>query len=417
MSESVEGNEKGVNNIIEVLEHEIHLQQLQVNGLLAITQAINSNISSQDLFRMYRNFLSFDMAISKMVLYISRNDRWLAATHVGVPEEALQINISDELAYFKRLRPISEPNHPLLKEFDFVIPVLHKNYPIAYTLIGGLENDDDTYNKIQFITTITNIIAVAIENKRLFKRQLQQERLNKEMELAGQMQQMLIPTQLPQNKYYELASIYQPQMGVGGDYFDFIELEDDKFAFCIADISGKGVAAALLMANFQANLHTLVKKQIPLQEFIQELNNTVIRVTNGDKFITFFIAVFDKKNRRLQYISAGHMPSILIMQGEVFLLDKGCTILGTFDVLPEVEVGEIHIPHEAIIVAYTDGVTDLQNEQGEFFNEDLLMSFAKSQFECSAQVFNTRLQYELENFKGDSDYSDDITLLTCKIYD
>jgi len=116
-----------------------------------------------------------------------------------------------------------------------VIPVKHKEQDIAFLFIGGLEEDDEMYNKVQFITTITNIIAVAIENKRLFKRQLEQSRMKREMELASEMQLQLVPSKLPSDECYELASIYKPQLGVGGDYFDYIELNEREFAFCVAD--------------------------------------------------------------------------------------------------------------------------------------------------------------------------------------
>ena len=308
-------------------------------------------------------------------------------------------------------------NMILLKVFDVVIPVRHKEQPIAYVFIGGFDDDEDMYSKVQFITTITNIIAVAIENKRLFKRQLEQERLKKEVELASEIQQMLIPKQLPKNENYELSSIYKPHFGVGGDYFDFLELEDEKFIFCVADVSGKGVAAALVMANFQAVFHTILAQRTNLTTFIKELNKAVNLITNGERFITLFVAEYDLNKRKLRYVNAGHNPPFFVSGGNIEMMKKGCTILGPFEELPFIEEGEIEVSgDQATIVAFTDGLTDLQDENGTYFDEQVLKNFIAQNCEERAMMFNQNLLDTLDKFRGKQAYPDDITVLTCKIY-
>ncbi len=402
---------------LESMERAMHLKQLQINRLLTITQAINNNVKADGLYEMYNSFLSWEMGVKKMALYVIKNDKWLCISSIGIELSLLETDISDLLPKYQRLGNVEEDDdHPLIKQFDIVIPVLHKDKAIAYTFIGGFDEDDDVYNKIQFITTITNIIAVAIENKRLFKRQLEQERLRREMELAKDMQHMLIPSTFPVSNVFELASIYKPQMGVGGDYFDFIEFDDDKCAFCIADISGKGIAAALLMANFQANFQSLIHKRTELDTFVRELNQSLFRITKGDKFLTFFIAEFDKKNYTLKYVNSGHNPPLMSMGGKVYHLDKGSTILGSFTELPAVEIGEVQIENEAIIVTFTDGLTDIKNDEEAYFTEDLLKEFTLQNEQDSAKVFNQKLMTEINSFKGNRNYPDDIAVLTCKIF-
>ncbi|MEM9921479.1 MAG: GAF domain-containing SpoIIE family protein phosphatase [Bacteroidota bacterium] len=400
------------------LERELHLKQLQINRLLTITQAINDNVSASGLYNMYNSFLSWEMGVKKMALFVRKNDQWDCASSIGLGEDLLKLSIKEELEKFQRLQNIDEDEtHPLIRTFDIVIPVLHKQMPIAYTFIGGFDEDEDMYSKVQFITTITNVIAVAIENKRLFKRQLEQERLKREMELAAEMQHMLIPSKLPQSNAYELASIYKPHMGVGGDYFDFLEFDDGKVYFCIADISGKGVAAALLMANFQANFHSLIQQRSTLDHFVLELNRSLYRITQGDKFMTFFIAEFDGATRELKYINAGHNPPLLVMEQVVYPLNKGCTILGSFKDLPgEVEVGQIELKEESLLLMFTDGLTDIQNESGQYFEEQLLKAFLKSNYTHSANRFNQQLMSHIQDFMGQRNYPDDFTVLTCKIF-
>ena len=325
------------------LERELHLKQLQINRLLNITQAINNNLSASDLFKMYNSFLSWEMDVKKMILFIKQDGAWECRSHIGVHEEITKMDVSHILPRYERLKNISEPDDPFLKEFEIVIPVKHKDSPIAYAFIGGCGDDDKVYNKVQFIITITNIIAVAIENKRLFKRQLEQERLKREMELASEMQKMLVPRTLPSNGRFELSSIYQPQIGVGGDYFDVMMLDEERLMLCIADISGKGVAAALLMANFQANLRLLVRQQNDLKEMMAILNKAVFQITEGDKYLTLFIGVFNSNTRMLQYINAGHIPPMIKSGAKIKSLEKGCTIIGNFEELPEIDRGEEQI--------------------------------------------------------------------------
>jgi sigma-B regulation protein RsbU (phosphoserine phosphatase) len=406
---------KGMSRL-ETLERELNLKQLQINRLLGITQAINNNISAAGLFEMYQSFLSWEMGVKKMALYFSEPKGWVCKASIGISDELLREDIAVFLPRFKKLSHIQTPEHPLIREFDVVIPVLHKDTPLAYVFIGGFGEDEDMYNKVQFITAITNIVAVAIENKRLFKRQIEQERFKREMELAGEMQQLLIPSNLPSCEHYELASIYKPHLGVGGDYFDFIELENDRFAFCIGDISGKGIAAALLMANFQAHFQSLIHERRTLPELVRSLNQSVLRITNGDKFITFFVAEYDLRLQTLSYVNAGHNPPAMAMNGKIHRLDKGCTILGAFQELPRLEVGELYVDNEALILAYTDGLTDIRNEEGEFMDEAYGYDFLLRNHMLSAGMFNEKLLEEIEQFKGAESYPDDFTVLTCKIY-
>jgi len=227
---------------------------------------------------------------------------------------------------------------------------------------------------------------------------------------------MLIPSELPKGDGYEFASIYKPKLGVGGYYFDFIDFGDGEFAFCIGDISGKGIAAALLMANFQANFQTLINQRAPLDQFIRALNTSVNRITLGDKFITFFVGQYDQKTQILRYVNAGHNPPALAIKNKVQLLDKGCMFLGSFEQIEDIEIGEVKITEEAMLLMYTDGLTDIQNAAGDFVDEDFGLEFVHRNYQLSAEDFNNKLLEIIANFSDNADYPDDFTVLTCKIY-
>ncbi len=400
----------------ELLERSLSLKQLQINRLLNITQAINNNLPADDLFKMYNSFLSWEMGIKKMALYIKEEDgHWCCASSIGITDEDLSLDIESKLTTYTRMLNITDEDHPLIKQFDVVVPVRHKDDSIAYTFIGGFDENEDMYDKVSFITTITNIIAVAIENKRLFKKQIEQEALKREMELAGAMQKMLIPNTLPKNSRYELASIYRPHSTIGGDYFDFIDYDDPRFAFCIADVSGKGAAAALLMSNIQATVRYLINKRIKAEPFIHQLNKSIMDSAQGEKFITFFIGEFNTATNELIYVNAGHNAPVLYTNGQLQTLNKGCPILGAFDEVPFLDVGKIQLEEDALIVTYTDGLIDLKNDAGDYFDESFLFDFVKENHALSAEEFNLLLKEKIDEFKGGQSFPDDISVLTCKI--
>ncbi len=226
-----------------------------------------------------------------------------------------------------------------------------------------------------------------------------------------------MPSRLPSGSKYQLSSIYKPHFAVGGDYYDVIEFPEENLAFCIADITGKGVSAALLMANFQANLRTLVTRCETLEEIVREMNTAVYRVTQGDRFITLFLAKYDASSRTLHYVNAGHTPPLLLSNGEVTRLKNGCTVLGWMPELPFLEIGGVCLTGESVLFSYTDGLTDIQNRAGEEYGEENLLKFLlKNAHECNAKELNTRLFAAIETFRERQAYPDDITVLTCKFF-
>ena len=405
-------------NKIEKLEREIHLKQLQINSLLAITQAINENVSSEGLFDMYCSFLNWEIGIRKMALYTREDNKWTCQSHLGIDEALLRDDVGAELAKYRNKQGLNDSQHPLFKQFDLVIPVLHKDVPIAYAFIGDFntEENNDAYNKVQIITTITNVIAVAIENKRLFKQQLRQEVVNREVELAAEIQRSLVPMKLPQGDKYQLSSIYKPHFAVGGDYYDVIEFSDGSLFFCIADIAGKGVSAALLMANLQAALRTLLARRPSLEELVRSINEAVYRITQGDRYITFFIAKYDSHTRTIHYINSGHTPPLLLTGGEVIELCNGSTVLGWLEELPFLDIGGVCLTRPGLLFCYTDGLTDVLNDAGEHFDTERLRQFLIQKLDTDARDLNTQLLNEIEKFRQRQPIPDDITVLTCKFF-
>ena len=396
---------------VEELHTRLKEKERQMQVLFQITQAINTNEPADKLFRMYNEYMEEGMDIERMMFFVQHEGQWVNVSESGGLGDRI-LTIDDQIVeYYTEMTEIGEDAEPILQGYDFIVPVWHKDQPIAFAVIKDL---DKSKNRRNFIMTITNIIGVAIENKRLFKRQVEQERYRKEVELASEVQKMLIPTHMPRSPKLEVASIYKPQLNVGGDYYDFIELQNGNYIFCIADISGKGVGAALLMANFQATLHNALESYENLNSLIRYLNKLLVKITQSERIITLFIAEYDQETGTLHYINAGHTSPFLLMGGSVRKLHEGCTLLGAFDEIHDIEVGHVTLTETALIMAYTDGLTDLINDDGDYFDESFIKDFLLRNVTFSVDMLNRNLLQEMDAFKGEQDYPDDIAILTCK---
>lgn len=410
------GTDKVISTKAESFERSLNLKQLQISRILNITQAINGNLSEEGLYDMLKSFLTWELGVAKMALFTQVNNQWSLVASQNIQHAVMDSTVIDLITPFDRTSNLKD--HPLSElGFSIIIPVRHKSQGIAYLLIGDIKLDvnEERYNLIQMITTIVNIIAVAIENKKLFKRQLEQQGLKREMELGRDMQQMLVPQELPSNSKYVLNAVYRPKLSIGGDYYDCVEFGEEGFAFCVADISGKGIGAALLMANFQANFQSLIRQRVPLEELIIALNTSVNKITKGEKFITFFVAEVNLQKGQMRYINAGHNPPMHFSGNEVYRLSTGCTILGSFDVLPNIECGVQEIHEGDIIFAFTDGLVEIQNEKEEYFSEENIVKLVQANRSECCDMLNQQVYQSAKAFATNDQLDDDFTLLSCRI--
>jgi sigma-B regulation protein RsbU (phosphoserine phosphatase) len=349
----------------------LELTTFKLRSLLNITQAINENLTQEQLLRRYEELLTKDLSIGK-VLVFKYEESWeciLKSGEVGATYE--NIDVEKDLLPIEEISFVTSSTSTSLNDFDIVIPVINKGVPVAFVIIGDIEEGEGispTIKHLNFIQTLSNIIIVAIENIRLFKESLRQEALRKELELASKMQNMLIPDQsiLPKNKRIHITTFYHPHSEVGGDYYDYLELNKDEIGFCISDVSGKGMSAALLMSNFQANLRALFTHEISLAALVEKLNQRVMHAANGEKFITLFIGKFNFKTRELEYINAGHNPPILYQKNKknIMHLNKGCVGIGMLDEIPMIRKGSITIEECTKILCFTDGLIELLDGKG-----------------------------------------------------
>jgi phosphoserine phosphatase RsbU/P len=406
---------------VEDLENRLKSKDFKLNSLLEITKAINSNAPVKDILSIYNYVLTEQLGIRKFILF-NHQQNWHVLDKMGIRGKIKEISVEEDFLKFTDITVIESSYKKSLNNFDVVIPVYHKDKPLAFLVMGGikdqlLSSDKRSFVNLNFIQTLTNIIVVAIENKRLAKQSILQESVKKELEIASEMQKLLFPEELPTNQKIDISAKYFSHSQVSGDYYDYIQLNEDEFIMCIADVSGKGIAAAMLMANFQATVRTLYTyKRFNLEDLVVELNQKFYESAQGEKFVTFFIAEYNSKTRKLNYVNAGHNWPILIRGGSSSFLNKGCIGLGMLPELPFLESETITIETNTTLILYTDGIVELENNEDEQFQTDRLTRIVQNFYPLSMEDLNEIIFSKLDDFRGKRKYVDDTAILSCRIF-
>ena len=396
-------------------EDQLKLKQLELNAVLEITQAINNNLPEEALYKIYDFTLRANLNVRKLALYVF-DQEWSCKVNHGTTHnfstEPMDLLCFEGLRKVVMLEDIQCPQY--FNEFDYLIPVLHKQETLALVFVAGGGNKVGVGS--QFIQALSNIIIVAIENKKLVRKELEQETFRKELEIASDVQQFLFPDDLPNTPRLKIEASYLPQDRVGGDYYDYIPINKNQFLICVADVSGKGIPAAILMSNFQASLRTLIRQTPNLTEVVHALNYQIADSAKGEKFITCFAAIYDHSLKTLVYVNAGHNAPLLIdRKNGIRLLKDGSTILGMFDPLPFINEGFITDLEEFTLFCYTDGVTETENEALEEYGSERLEAYFKANHYKNIKEIHQDIIIALDLFKGKNSYKDDITMLTCRV--
>jgi sigma-B regulation protein RsbU (phosphoserine phosphatase) len=264
-------------------------------------------------------------------------------------------------------------------------------------------------------TRLLDTLRTQIENGYVAREKLRRSaEQDQELEDALEIQRRLLPTELPQIEGFQVSAAWRPARAVSGDYFDALRFDESRLALCIADVSGKGMPAALLMSNLQAVVKAFASETVSPSELCTRVNRVVSSNTPDDKFITFFYCLLDAKRKRLTYSNAGHNPGVVVRaNGEVLRLDRGGTVLGPF-ARCRFEQGEIAVESGDRVLLFTDGVTEAGNETGEEFGEDRLIALLSENRSLGADHLQRTLMEAVTEFSG-GDFKDDATLIVCAV--
>lgn len=289
---------------------------------------------------------------------------------------------------------------------DKVFGIIYADSPIA----EGRFTEDH----LKLLTTLASVAAIRVENARLLEAQLQQERLERELQLAMEIQQRFQPTAPPIVPGYELQGISFPCYEIGGDYYDFIQREDGRLVIALGDVSGKGTAAALLMSSLHASVHAQAGSHDTLAETISAVNRYLADNIPSNRFVTLFYAELDPATGSLSFLNAGHNPPLIVhAAGTVEQLASGGLPLGIRRDA-EYREGRTQLQMGDVLVIYSDGVTEAASPSGEEFGPTRLYEVVSRNIDASAAGVRDRIESALTKFSQGTQAADDITLVIVK---
>lgn len=395
----------------------------ELNTLFDLSKDFNIMVDREEIVRIFKFAMLGQMLIRKFFFILENEGERKMVANSGIqgspaPEEMDRlfnlerdlVEVDDALA---EKIPFLEEN-----EIKAVIGLQFQSEKIALVGVGARANEEEyTDSDYHFLRSLGNLAVLSIQKTFLLEERIEKERIEEELNIAKSIQQGLLPDPIPQSDQLNIAAKNISSHQVGGDYFDILKTPSDQLLFAIGDVTGKGIPAALLMANLQAMLHVLLPVDITLSEASGQINDIIYQNTPSNKFITFFWGIFNSENSEFRYVNAGHNAPIWLKKGkeEPEELEEGGLILGAMPTMKAYDEQKITLSSGDLLVFYTDGVTEaLNSEETEEFGEERLLACIQENRDQSPTGLQQSIIHEVENFSNDVQH-DDITLIVLKV--
>ncbi len=400
----------------------------ELNTLFDVGKELNSTLDKNKMTNILIYTIMGEMAVNKILIVLKEQDGYRLSVNRGFDSDIDSLNLLSSNEFLQRLFKLvvptvihSDATEPEWRAFyndsvQLIVPLRLQDEARGMLLLGPkMSQLPYAQEDMDFLSTLCNRVMISLENARLFQEAVEKERLEEEIAIARQIQQRLLPRTFPKLESMEIYGFNVPSRQVGGDYFDWIKIDDEKIALAIGDVSGKGVGASLLMSNLHAGLHTLVQSRVEMSAMISRLNELIYENTNYDKFITFFYAEVEIESRHVRYVNAGHNPPYIFHKdGSFETLDEGGLILGMMAGVAY-EIGSAQLQPGDMLITFTDGVTEAKNLQQEMYEEENLEALIAQSLDKSVKDFAGLLLNELETFSQGMPQGDDITMLGLKV--
>ena len=409
------------NDLINI-KTKLEYRNLTLTTLFEISREFSTFNSYEKIVKLLSLRLMGHLMVNKFALYIVHDKANIESVINRCDKEINQKQFNDILQLTELIS--RNQNYPdTIKsvfeetEVEVIAPLILQDEIRGLLVVGPrLNKAPFTNENLNFIESLGITAITALENERLFRQELEKKKLENELNLALEIQKGLLPKEFIENDKYSIHGFTIPSRYVGGDYFDYIRISDDKLMVIIADVSGKGMAASLIMANLQSALRVLASLDMNLSEIANRLNRIVFENTSTDKFVTFFIALISFDSKIIEYVNAGHNPPLMVStNGNLRKLEAEDVPLGIFD--------DTYCYHPYIIdfesgdrlLLYTDGITEAQNPRNDLFGEERLIELFKKYREMEPDSFSKLISDSIHEFAEDYSQHDDITSLTIKL--
>lgn len=408
---------------IKQINRQLDQRIQELKTLFDIARGLSATLNKSRILKLLTYALMGQLITTKYGIFLKENRVLTLADSKNFPPQRMRLlqKLLPVRAKWKEIFASHEIESGILREtleaagVELIIPMIHQKKLLGYVLLGAKTNRQAySPNEKEFLATLISQAIVSLENARLFQETVEKQRLEEELKVARQIQRNLLPRKFPDIRGYQICGQNIPTKEVGGDYFDIIPTEGDELVLAIGDVSGKGVPAALLMANLQAALQILISEGLPLPEVVQKLNLLIYHNTEPDKFITFFVGKLNTQSHEFEYVNAGHNPPLLLSpNGKMRPLEKGGLILG---ILPQetYQSETIRVGKGDLIFCYTDGVSESINARNEEYGEERIIELVKRLRKQDVSEICQSLVSSVKSFSRNQPQFDDITLLTLR---
>jgi len=395
----------------------------ELNTLFDLSKDFNILVDRDEIIRIFKFAMLGQMLIRKFFFVLEHEDERKMMATSGINGE-LSDDAMDKL--FSLDDDLTEVDKTLEKEIPFLekneikalIGLQFQSERVALVGVGARANEEEySSSDYNFLQSLGNLAVLSIQKTYLLEERIEKERMEEELNIAKGIQKGLLPDPIPQSDELDIAASNISSYQVGGDYFDILEAPENRLLFAIGDVTGKGMPAALLMANLQAMLHVLLPVDISLGEATGQINEIIYENTPSDKFITFFWGIFNPKNFQFQFVNAGHNPPVLLRsdKDEFEELSEGGLILGAMSTMTPYEEQTITLSKEDLLVFYTDGVTEAKNKsETEEYGEERLFDCIKQNRDLSSGKIQDAIIKDVKSYSKDIQY-DDVTIIVIKV--
>jgi phosphoserine phosphatase RsbU/P len=406
----------------------------ELQSIIEATKSLNSTIDLAELMNIILRLASRQTGSERATVFLVDREREEIWSLVGLGLEQQEIrmpinqglagwvathgetvNIADAYQDERFVRASDQKTgyrtrsllcHPIRNNNEQIIGVLQ----LLNKKSGAFNAGDQA-----FLEAISLHVALALENARMHRAMLAQERLERDLALARSIQASLLPETPPKLSEFEISVFHRPTQMVGGDYYDFLMLDQDTMLTVVADVEGKGVASALMMSNLQAMLHTLVGHLHSLERLVEAINNLMASEGRQRKFMSMFVAMLDRRHRGLHYINAGHVPPVVVRaNGDTESLREGGMVIG---VLPGQSYarGFLRLEKGDVFLACTDGITEAMDRAGEEYGLERLTASVVNHRHRNAPEIVKHLLSEVDEFSRGGAHEDDRVVLILKV--
>jgi phosphoserine phosphatase RsbU/P len=405
---------------LKLVNRELDSRIQRLNSLFELSKEFGLFSESTKVTRLLIFSLIGQFLVQKYALLrFEGND--IQVIEPKIPVEELLRNIR-KIDYYKIDTSLNKEQVALLfpdlfsMGIEVIVPMQMQGKTKGLIILGKrISNVGYTDADIEFIFSVGSLAIISLENRRLFLEALEKQKLEEELDIAREIQRNLLPQKIPDYKNFEIVGVNVSSKQVGGDYYDIIELENDNCCIAIADVSGKGVPASLLMANMQAFLQVICRQNIPLDTATGLINDLISKNTSDGRFITFFWGILNDVTKTFNYVNAGHNPPLLVRNGIITKLEIGGMILGVMKTIMPYKSESVQLQKDDVLVMFTDGISEAMNKKGEEFSDETLEKISLEMANESAESILKRIQSEVQKFADGANQSDDITLVVVKV--